>query len=212
MKQNIIKSLLIYIFFFISFFIFYKLEILENYKIYLIIWFLLILIKDILIFFYEKEKTLKIRYDFKKIYLNLENNKISGTYFLLFINRNYIFPFILILYMIYLLISQTHLFKIDEYQFYKNINENLLLSITIASWILTIFKEEKDNNYKKEKLTYSWIWFNILLIIFLSIIWTYIIFIQTIKLWILSYPISIISGILIFLVWISILENNKKEI
>jgi hypothetical protein len=210
MKKSIKKSIWIYIFFFFSIFLFYKIWNLEQYKIPLILGFILIFIKDILLYLFEIKEKLKISYNLKQIFSDSDKWKIKWSYLYLFLNRNYFFPFILVLYLVFLLISQTKIFWLNNLEIFKNINSNVLLSITIFSWILTIFKEEKDEEYKIEKITSYWIWLNILLTIWLSILWTYIIFNQVIKLGFLSYPISIISGILIFLVWISILEDDEN--
>ena len=211
MKKSIIQSILIYISFWILAYLMYKIWSIEKYKIHLILWLVLISIKDILIYFFEKKKTLKTSHSFKKVINDFDENNIWFVYIWLFINRNYLFPVILTIYMIFLLIWQTKIFNLNDLEVFKLINSNILLWITIFSWILTIFKEDKDNKYKKEKITYKGIWSNLLLTVGLSILWTYIIYIQTMTLWFLSYPTSMISGILIFLVWISILDDDEKE-
>jgi hypothetical protein len=144
-------------------------------------------------------------------YINpFSKGRIWFLNWILIFNRNIFFPFILVFYMIYLLIWQTHLFWLDKKSLFILINQNYLLWLTIFSWILTVFRENIDDRYFYEKLEW-WIFSkNILLTISLSLFGTYIIFNQVVKLGLLSYPISIISGILIFLVWISILEDDEN--
>jgi len=211
MKKSIINSIWIYVIFIFITYLMYKLWNLDNFKIYLILWLVGIIINDILKYFYEKKKCIKTYYNLKKVFIEYKKQQISEIYVFIFINRHYLFPFILVSYMIILLIWQTKLFGLDTNSLFISINSNIILWITIISWILTIFKEEKDKLYKTTEYTYKWISLSIVLSIFLSIIWTYVIYIQTIKLGFLTYLISIISWLLIFLVWISILEDDENE-
>ena len=205
MKKNIKKSIYIYILFWISILLFYKSWILDTYKVYLILWFVLIIIKDVLQYFFQIQKVTQIHYNTSQMF-SPEN---TLYYKILFTNRHYIFPTVLIIYMIILLISNTHIFWLDSLSIFQMIDKNIFLWIIILSWILTIFKENNDEFYKQEFQSTKWVALNLILTIILSILWTYIILIQTQFLWWLTYPISIISGILIFLVWISILDENE---
>lgn len=205
MKKNIKKSIYMYILFWISILLFYKSWILDTYKVYLILWFVLIIIKDVLQYFFQIQKVTQIHYNTSQIF----SSENTLYYKILFTNRHYIFPTVLIIYMIILLISNTHIFWLDSLSIFQMIDKNIFLWITILSWILTIFKENNDEFYKQEFQSTKWVALNLILTIILSILWTYIILIQTQFLWWLTYPISIISGILIFLVWISILDENE---
>ena len=211
MKNSLIKTILIYIVFFIIVFVLYKYEKIETYAIYLILSFVWILIKDILLYLVNVESRYFPRFDKWRLFKDFKKSRISFINFSLVLNRNLLFPVVLVWYMIYLLIWQTKLFWLDDASLYEAINSNYLLWITIFSWILTIFKEDIDKKYFYDELVWWYYNKNIILTVVLSLLWTYIIFNQVIKLWLLSYPISIISGILIFLVWISILEDDDSE-
>lgn len=211
MKNSLIKTILIYIIFFIIVFVLYKYEKIESYSIYLILVFVGILIKDILLYFVNVESKYFPKFDNSRLFKDFRRSRISFINYILVLNRNLLFPIILVWYMIYLLIWQTKLFWLEEISLYKAINSNYLLWVTIFSWVLTIFKEDIDKKYFYDELVGWYFNKNIILTIVLSLLWTYIIFEQVIKLWFLSYPISIISGILIFLVWISILEDDDSE-
>ncbi len=210
MKKSIIKTIIIYLLFICIALFLYKLNIFDKYKTIIISLFNLLIIKDILIHFYEKKEIQTIKNDKKKLFNDYNKKKISSFYLISFLNRNYFFSIILVIYLIYLLIWQTHIFWLDKITLFKLINQNILLWVTIFSWILTISNEKQDKNYQIiEKNTKS-INKSIILTIFLSTLWTYIILDQTIKLWLLSYAISIISWILIFLIWMSILDDEEK--
>jgi len=209
MKNSLIKTIITYIIFILIFVFLYKIWKFKNYWLYFVLWLVFIIIKTILDYFVWETKTYSKKFAFKILNKEFKKWKIWFINYILVLNRNIIFPFILTIYMIYLLINQTNLFELDNIKIFKFINQNYLFWITIFSWILTIFKENIDEKYLIEKMDN--IYKNVLLTVFLSVLWTYIIFNQVIKLWFLSYPISIISGILIFLVWISILEDNEEE-
>ena len=211
MKSSLIKTILIYLVFFLIIFVLYKYEKIETYAIYLILVFVSILIKDILFYLVNVESRYFARFDRVRLFKDFKKSRISFINFSLVLNRNLLFPVVLVWYMIYLLIWQTKLFWLDDASLYEAINSNYLLWITIFSWILTIFKEDIDKKYFYDELLWWYYNKNIILTVVLSLLWTYIIFNQVIKLWLLSYPISIISGILIFLVWISILEDDDSE-
>ncbi len=211
MKSSLIKTILIYIIFFVIVFVLYKYEKIEDYSIYFILLFVWILIKDLLLYFVDTEKKYFKKFDTARLFKDFKRSRIWFVDFIIVFNRNIFFPTILVIYMIYLLLWQVQLFWLDKTSLFLWINQNYLLWTTIFSWILTVFKESKDEKYFYEELE-GWILSkNIILTIVLSLLGTYIIFNQVIKLGLLSYPISIISGLLIFLVWISILEDDDSE-
>jgi hypothetical protein len=207
---KIFLTIFLYIVFFCVIYFLYKYNKIKDYSLYIVIFWLILLIKDLLLYFVDFDKKYFHKFDLSRLFKDLSRSRVSYFHFTLIFNRNLFFPFILIFYMIYLFIWQTHLWGLDKKSLFLAINQNYLLWITTVSWIFTVFKENIDNKYFYEKLEW-WIFSkNILLTIWLSIFWTYIIFNQVVKLGFLSYPISIISGILIFLVWISILEDDEN--
>lgn len=101
---------------------------------------------------------------------------------------NQIFQMLLVLYLVLLLIEQVWQYSVSMY-----INLNYLLILVIIAGILSVFTKQKRK--KKEPIT----WKDHAYIIILSITGIIIIFIKTQELGWLSYVISIIAGILIFL-------------
>lgn len=177
---------------------------------YVALWLILVLvalvIKDVLVYFVVLKPTNKITY------VKIENWKLKikdRLYRYLLMNRVYIFPMVLVLYLSYLLITQTHLWNLQNNIFYQIINENVLLSIVIISWVLTVWKEDKDKKYQKIIQSMNSTYISIALSIFLSLLGTYIIYGQTIALWWISYFISTIAGILIFLIGVMIVEEEE---
>jgi len=111
---------------------------------------------------------------------------------------NTAFQSLLVLYLILLLAEQIWPNSVSWY-----LNLNYLLIIVIIAGILSIFTEQKKP--KKEKITKK----DYIYISILSIAGFIIIFIKTQELGWLSYAISIIAGILIFL--LSYLVLNEDE-
>ena len=204
-NNKIKQDIFLYVMFLGLSYIFYKVGIIKDCSIYLIILLLVFFIKDILKYFYEFNTIAVEKVNYFKLFTN---KTVKNIELFLVLNRNIVFPSLLVIYMIYLLIKQTHLWWLQKY--ISNVNElqqNILLWVVIISGILTVFKEDIDKKYLEKKHVYPW--FHIILTIVLSVLWTYIIFNQVVKLWNLAYVISLISGLLIFLVWISILEDEK---
>jgi len=206
-SSKVKQDLFLYIMIISLFYIFYKIGIIKGYSIYLLMLLLFFFIKDILKYFVDFNFVVVEKISYLKL---LKDKSITNTSLFLILNRNIIFPLLLIWYMIFLLIKQTHLWWLDKYINISELWQNVLLWIVIVSGILTVFKEDIDKKYLEKKEVFPW--FSILLTILLSVLWTYIIFNQVIKLWNLAYVISLISGMLIFLVWISILEDDENDV
>lgn len=197
-----IKTILPYILIMWFSFNMYHLDKIWEYTNHILFWLLFIVLKDIFIHFYKSKDINITSLDTKK--MNQDN--VSWIIRVLIFNRRYIFPFVLISYILVLLINQTKVFWLE-----LNINENILLVVVIVSWILTIFKDEVEKKYEIQTLSSLYTSTLIILTFVLSILWTYIILDQTSKLWNLSYIISFVSGVLIFLVWIMVLEDDDEE-
>ena len=153
----------------------------------------------------------KITTDLDAVDKDIKDHKIHKFYYYLILNRTYIFPALLVVYLLYLLIKQTSLRNLDHSIFFALINETTLLVLVLLSWIGTIVWEDKDKQYQKiiqsKRSTYGTLWLTTLL----SLLWWYIIYLQTQSIGAISVPISGISGILIFLIWVLILEDDRKE-
>lgn len=178
-----------------------------------VIWFWLILvlvilvIKDTLLYMVDIQATKTTKYDMSK----LKTDKKNRLYYYLLQNRVYIFPVILSIYLLYLLIKQTHLWNLHNNIFYQILNENILLWAVIISGILTVWKEEKDKHYQIIQQSFTQTYKHIWLSLLLSLLWVYIIYIQVASLWWISYIISGIAGILIFLIGILIIEEDDTS-
>ena len=113
---------------------------------------------------------------------------------------NMTFQSLLVLYLILLLAEQIWPNSVSWY-----LNLNFLLICVIIAGILSTFTEQKKQ--KKEKITKK----DYIYISILSIAGFIIIFIKTRELGWLSYIISIIAGILIFLLSYLVLEEDENE-
>lgn len=113
---------------------------------------------------------------------------------------NHIFQMLLVLYLILLLVEQIWQYSVSMY-----LNLNYLLIIVIIAGIFSVFTKQKPK--KKEPIT----WKDYIYITLLSIAGFIIIFIKTQELGWLSYIISIIAGILIFLLSCLVLEEDEEE-
>ena len=173
---------------------------------YLILALDVLIIKDVLIYLVKLKPTTKIR--IKNEELRIKNWRLHR--YLLY-NRAYIFPVVLVIYLIYLLIKQTHVWNMQNAITYLIINENVLLGIVLVSGILTIWKEDKDKQYQEVKESMRSTYISIWLSIFLSLLGTYIIYGQIIQLGRIAYIISAIAGVLIFLIGVMIVEEDGKE-
>lgn len=210
MKSSLIKTILIYIVFFIIVVLLYKYNKLESYSIYIILSFVWIVIRDMLIYFVDTQNKYLKQFSREKLFKDFSKGRILYLDFILVLNRNIIFPLLLVLYMVYLLVWHTKLFWLDSTKVFTLINSNYLLIFIIITWIITIFKEDIDEKYFHDELEWWYFSKNIILTIILSLFWTYIIYTQVYVLWVLAYSISIISWILIFLVGVSIFEDDKN--
>lgn len=81
----------------------------------------------------------------------------------------------------------------------------------VISGIATIFQEDKEKKYEYEVKSKNYTIFAFVLIFILSLLWAYIILWQTERLGNLSFMISFISGVLIFLVGSLVLEDDENE-
>jgi hypothetical protein len=83
----------------------------------------------------------------KKLEKARQEGKISLFYNILFVNRIYLFPVLLTIYLSYLLVLQTGLFGWDYSILFLTLDEQLLLVLTIVSGIGMVIQEEKDTDY-----------------------------------------------------------------
>ncbi len=113
---------------------------------------------------------------------------------------NLMFQSLLVLYLVLLLAEQIWPSSVSWY-----LNLNYLLIFVVIAGILSVFTKQKPQ--KKERITKK----DYIYISILSIAGFIIIFIKTQELGWLSYVISIIAGILIFLLSYLVLEEEENE-
>lgn len=207
-RDKIITSISMYLVLFMISIYFYRLWSLEKYAGYITIWLLMIIIKDIMLFFIDFEKVTTIKNSMNKLQKNYLAWHISFWDYYIFINRNYFFPAILIFYLVFILLRQIDLLDFIWDSMYTLINTNILW-LVVVSWVMTTFRETVDKTYQRKVKSYEWLYKNLIINTILSILWSFIILIQTEDLWMLSYFIWLIAGILIFLVWVSIMEEEE---
>lgn len=179
----------------------------EEYSSSFVLVLLIIIIKDTLHYSLPNFSHTHKTFNYKKLVQDFWTT-LSVKHIFFFINRHYIFPFLLILYLVILFLWQTHVFDI---QLPKIFLWNLPLTLTIISWFFTIFHEKLDNQYNIHVKSLPRTQIHIGLSIILSVLWAYTIIIQTENLWNLSLAVSFLSGIIIFLVGISLLEDEDNK-
>ncbi|MCX6823391.1 MAG: hypothetical protein NTX91_05400 [candidate division SR1 bacterium] len=177
---------------------------------YLILALDVLIIKDVLLYLVKLKPTKKIGIGNLESGTGKQELKIGRLHRYLLYNRAYIFPVVLVMYLIYLLIKQTHVWNMQNTIPYLIINESVLLGIVIISGILTIWKEDKDKQYQVVSESMRSTYISIGLSIFLSLLGTYIIYGQIMQLGRIAYIISAIAGVLIFLIGVMIVEEDGK--
>jgi amino acid transporter len=113
---------------------------------------------------------------------------------------SHIFQTLLVTYLILLLVEQVWVSSVSLY-----FNINYLLIIVIVSGVLDVFSEHKKEKFKAPN------WKDYSFVSILGVLGFIIIKFKTIELGWLSWVISIIAGILIILLSLLVLEEDKDE-
>ena len=137
--------------------------------------------------------------------------KLSTAYFLSLINRIYVFPVVLTAYLVYLLIQQTQLRDFHLSKRYLLVNEQILLLLTILSGVFLVYKQEEDKKYEIKSISRTSKIGYYLLSIGLWGLTLYIIADQVQDLGGIGEVISLISGVLVFLVGVLLMEEEGEE-
>ncbi|PID86275.1 hypothetical protein CSB08_01275 [Candidatus Gracilibacteria bacterium] len=207
LREKAIASISMYIIFFLISIYLYNKGYLDRYAIAVTIGLLFLLIKDILLFFIDFDEVDEITNKIDKLNKDYNSSLISFGDYSLFLNRNYFFPIILVIYLIFILFYQLGVIYLGN-SMYNLINSNLL-GITVISGFMTTFNEDIDKKYQTKSKTINGLYKNILTSSILSVIGAYIILLQVYSLGFLGYVISLVSGLLIFFVGISIMLEEK---
>ena len=103
----------------------------EQVGIWLVLAGVCLVIKDVMLYLFTPLPTQNTTYDLSKV--KRGSNVRDNLYYYLLINRVYIFPTILVIYLGHLLITQTHVRNLHYSILYQIINENALLIILLIS-------------------------------------------------------------------------------
>lgn len=206
-REKIITTILMYVLLWAITIYYYTIWVLEKYAVYITLWLLILILKDILMYFVSFEKITVVKNSLAKLKKAYSASQVSFGDYYLFMNRNYFFPTVLIAYLVFILLYQIKIIFMWD-SLYTLINSNFLW-IVVVSWVLTTFREDFDKTYQRKVKSYQWLYKNIVINSVLSVLWALIIMWETLDLWVLSYIISLIAGLLIFLVGISILEEEE---
>ena len=170
----------------------------------------ILLCKDILLFFGEIPAIKESVLDWGRVEKQFQKWKLPRWYKLALVNRRYLFPTFLTLYMLYLLVKQTHIRDLYLSIWFLALDEQLLLFLTVISGIATIFGEQYDQQFEQTKISQTKAYGYIALSFVLSVLWGYIVLQQVLKLGVLGIIIANIVIVLIFLVGMSLLDEEEK--
>lgn len=174
---------------------------------YIVLSFLLLIIHDIILYWgipttYHWKKILH-----KKIAQAKQKWDITHFQYFCVFNRNIYFPVLLVGYLLLTVLWEiSPVWGSDFFPLIKSIT----LILTIISGILTLYWDSLDDTYMQETDSQYNYYFYMTLLIGLSLWWTYIILGQTQSLGYLGDVISLLSGIIIFLVGISLLSDEEQ--
>lgn len=178
---------------------------------WLILIFVWLVIKDITLYIIQFKPIRMRSFDLSKLHSQYQQKQITIRYYITFLNRVYIFPLILTLYLVYLLISQTHIWDLQLSIRYLMIQENFLLLLTILSWLFLIVKENKDHEYIYDKESIVAAYWYYMVSVTLGLLSTYLIHQQVHDLEVIWTIIAIIAWILVFLVGVILVEDEIPE-
>ncbi len=141
-----------------------------------------------------------------------QQKQVSLRYYLVFLNRVYFFPLILTLYLMYLLISQTQIWDLHLSLRYLMVQENFVLFLTIVSWLFLVVKEDKDKEFIRTETSIVAAYGYYIVSVVLGILSTYIIYEQVQNLWSIWTIIAIMAWVLVFLVWVLLMEEDEDHV
>ncbi|MBP9779906.1 hypothetical protein KBD33_04785 [Candidatus Gracilibacteria bacterium] len=188
-----------------------KFSLFRTFLVWFLMVFVLFVIRDMILFF-GIEKHLHHRvFDWKLFFQDIKSGTLKKWDALCIVNREVVFPFFLISYIVLILLKQLDIFSLStiltQYFF---IEYGLLIFVSLSGF-LTIWREKLDEVYYKSITSKVRTRLFIVMIIVLSLLAVSIIFRETASLGLLSIPISTISGILIYLIGILLLEEKEGD-
>lgn len=212
-KKNIliVSSVLLYIIIVVVFVVSFRYDV---WLPFIDIWLLvpcMLIIKDVLLYAVSYAPMQGESYDWWRIDTDRKQWRVPWWYTLSLINRRYIFPIVLTVYLVYLLIQQTGLWHMQYELRYLMLNESYLFWFVLLSGVCLVFGETYDSEYKQKKYSFLTMYVYVLFSIVLWVLWAYIVLQQVLSLWVIGIVIANIAWILVFLVWILLLDESEND-
>lgn len=180
-----------------------------------LVWFLIVgvlfLIRDSILFFGIPKDIKHEVIDWEKLRRERIRGSVSFSSVLFLLNRVILFPIFLILYIAVILLKQLDIQALSDILSTKSWIEYLLLGAVAVSWLATIFRESFDSAYQRITKDYWRTRVFVFVTIVLALLAVYVVFSETTSLGLLALPISSISGLLVFLVGVLLLEEDDHE-
>lgn len=203
LASYLILALLVYISVRVSLF--------QEYLMWFVVVATLFLIRDSLILFGIPKNSQYSVFEWSRFYSEMrgKNAALSKWNAITVINRQILFPFILVIGIFLLVLRQidgSFSQSIQEYSWY----EYLIFVLFVFTTFWTLFGVESTDRYIHTRIQ-SWrMRMYVLWSAILSLITAVIVFTVSSSLWLLSIPVSIISGVLLFTIGITQLAEEKS--
>lgn len=188
-----------------------KTSIFQNY----LIWFVgigtLFLIREYLLFFGIPKNAVHTIFDWKAFRNDIQKNnvEISKVNALVILNREIFFPFFLVISLLLLLVRQLDIHTFVEIlDIYSWIEYFFFLSFAITAFG-TIFQLSLADTYYIKKIHSTRMRIFVCVDILISIGTTLLVFLSSSTMWFFCIPISIISWVLVFSLWIFLLVEEE---
>lgn len=182
-----------------------------GFLVWFIVAFTLLVIRDISPYLGSFKKLHHRVFDWKAFFHAMKTKSLGFFDSILIINRVTLFPFLLTLYITFILVKQLDILSLSAILSEKSWLEYSILSGVIWSGCMTVIRESQDEFYYKsipsQMRTRLFIAFTLLLTVGAIVI----IFSETASLGLLSIPISTISGLLVYLIGTLILEEENPS-
>ena len=202
MPQKLVVSWVAYLILLLLFFL------KPTWEIFLVMLAVFLILKDIYMYAIELIPMQKKTIDFGMVHSLYVSKSLWTAYFLSLLNRAYVFPFVLTSYFVYILVKQTEVLDLHLSRFFIMTSESFLLVLCLISWILLTYKQDKDKAFTKKHTSLLLSYGYLILSVVLALLTTYMVYTQVDELWAIGVIISIVSWVLLFLVWVLLMEDE----
>jgi len=206
-----ISTILTYIILGVLILLLVKTSLLQEYMMWVVLIFVLFINRELLSFFWIPKNIEFNVFDWKKFRIDTSRGFtwISRIDSVIIVFREVIFPFFLVTTIVFLLIQQLDFFGIaDFFSDFPWIWYSIFTGFGISAFIV-IFRESSTSEYLYKKIhSFSMRWYvfsNIVISLFTSAF----VFLESSTMGNLSIPISIISWVFIFSLWILLLSEEE---